>query len=212
LEGVGKEVTGTVKMVQASANAVMTYTPLLVEGISVKGTEEATAGVLDALEENSSVEPIKVPYTPEYSAAIQDAPLSTSKAATNEAAVDYEALYQKYKADRPKLSQKTINEVWENAKDADGNVYDPNTGEKLTWDKFKSRREQWHMGHKSGLEYRTLLQQLREGKITEAEFKAEFNKSANYQPESPSANMSHKYEQKSQTNEQTQTQSQTGGN
>jgi len=155
---------------------------------------------------------LKVPYTVEASKAFEDVSVSTSKVATNGAGVDYEALYQKYKANRPYLSQKTINETWENAKDADGNVYDPNTGDKLTWDKFKSRYDQWHMGHKSGLEYRTLLEELREGKITEDQFKKEYNNPTNYQPESPAANMSHKYEQKIQTSGQVQPQSQDGGN
>jgi RHS repeat-associated protein len=121
--------------------------------------------------------------------------------------IDFEALYQKYKAQRPHLSQSTINKAWENAKDADGNVYDPNTGEQLTWDKFKSRYDQWHMGHKAGQEYRTLLEQLRKGQITEDQFKKEYNNPNNYQPEAPKANMSHRYEQKTTTQPQTQTQS-----
>jgi hypothetical protein len=75
-------------------------------------------------------------------------------------------------------------------------VYDPNTGELLTWDKSKSRYQQWHMGHKPGHEYRDLLQKLRRGEITEKQFKQEYNKASHYQPESPSANMSHQYEHK----------------
>lgn len=107
-----------------------------------------------------------------------------------------EALAAKYAKNRPKHYQRNINQAWEKAKQADGNVYDPNTGELLSWDKFKGRFDQWHMGHKPGHEYRTLLEKLRKGEITEDQFKKEYHNPDNYQPEAPKANMSHKYEQK----------------
>ncbi|KRE92157.1 hypothetical protein ASG89_33440 [Paenibacillus sp. Soil766] len=65
-------------------------------------------------------------------------------------------LYQYYKSNgkpysdptnRPKYGNGQVDEVWENAKDADGRVYDPNTGEELFWDTTKSRAGQWDMGH-----------------------------------------------------------------
>ena len=156
--------------------------------------------------------PTELPYTPpENDVIIQDpAPLnSPTPPAEIETTpkIDNEALYQKYKKNRPHLSQSTIQKAWDAAKDEEGIVRDPNTDEELTWDKFKSRYDQWHMGHKPGSEYRTLLQKLRKGEITEAEFKKEYNDPKNYQPESPGANMSHRYEQKTTT----QTQTQTGG-
>ena len=106
------------------------------------------------------------------------------------------ALAAKYLKNRPKHHQRNINQVWEKAKQADGNVYDPHTGELLSWDKFKSRFDQWHMGHKPGHEYRTLVEKLRKGEITETQFKNEYYNPDNYQPEAPKTNMSHKYEQK----------------
>jgi RHS repeat-associated protein len=110
-----------------------------------------------------------------------------------------EALAAKYAKSRPKHRQSTINKVWERAQknSLDGNVYDPNTGEMLSWDKFQSRFDQWHMGHKYGKEYRGLLDNLRKGKINEEQFLNEYHNADNYQPEAPKSNMSHKYEKKS---------------
>lgn len=65
------------------------------------------------------------------------------------------ALAARYTKNRPQFRQGTINKVWEAAKDVNGKVFDPNTFEQLTWDKFKTRYDQWHMGHKPGQEYRT---------------------------------------------------------
>jgi len=44
---------------------------------------------------------------------------------------------------RPKYAEGQVDAVWEAAMQPDGNVYDPNTGELLTWDKTKSRAGQW---------------------------------------------------------------------
>jgi RHS repeat-associated protein len=123
---------------------------------------------------------------------------SDIRATTNTNLALNETLAAKYTKNRPKHYQKNIEEVWEKSKDADGKVYDPNTGEELTWDKFKSRYDQWHMGHKPGHEYRTLVEKLRKGEITEEQFLKEYHNPNNYQPEGPKANMSHQFEQKKQ--------------
>ncbi|MCX7572394.1 polymorphic toxin-type HINT domain-containing protein [Tumebacillus sp. DT12] len=52
-----------------------------------------------------------------------------------------------YSNSRPSYGKGQVNEVWDNAKDVDGKVYDPNTGEELAWDKSKSRAGQLDMGH-----------------------------------------------------------------
>lgn len=96
---------------------------------------------------------------------------------------------------RPKYEDGQVENVWENAKQKDGNVYDPNTGELLEWDKDKSRAGQWDMGHKPGQEYRKLHQDYMDGKISKEEFLAEYRNPDNYQPEAVSANRSHKYEE-----------------
>ncbi len=74
-------------------------------------------------------------------------------------------------------------------------VYDPNTGEELIWNKSLKPRS-WDMGHLPGQEYKTLHGKYMRGEITKKEFLREYRNSKNYQPESKSANRSHKYEQK----------------
>ena len=53
-----------------------------------------------------------------------------------------------YANSRPDYAPGQEETVWEQAKDEDGNVYDPNTGEQLEWDRNKPRDGQWDMGHK----------------------------------------------------------------
>lgn len=128
----------------------------------------------------------------------QEAPAAGARAAADVSTGTEEsvALAEKYAKNRPKFRQGTINKVWEAAKDANGKVYDPNTFEELTWDKFKSRYDQWHMGHKPGFEYRKLIDRLKRGQINKQQFLDEYNNPNNYRPESPAANMSHKFEAK----------------
>ncbi len=95
---------------------------------------------------------------------------------------------------RPKYEEGQVDEVWEQSKSKDGKVYDPNTGEEITWDKTQSRSGQWDMGHKPGNEYRDLHQDYMDGKITKDEFLKEYRDPNNYQVESVSANRSHKFE------------------
>ncbi|SMO77407.1 HNH/ENDO VII superfamily nuclease with conserved GHE residues [Chryseobacterium rhizoplanae] len=100
-----------------------------------------------------------------------------------------------YSKSRPSYAKGQVDEVWESAKKDDGKVYDPNTKEELTWDKAIKPRP-WDMGHLPGHEYRTLHEKYMSGKITKEEFLREYKNAKNYQPESKSANRSHKYEQK----------------
>jgi len=100
-----------------------------------------------------------------------------------------------YSKSRPSYGKGQVDEVWEAAKQKNGKVYDPNTGEELIWDKAVKPRS-WDMGHLPGHEYRTLREKYLSGKITKQEFLKEYRNPKNYQPESKSANRSHKYEQK----------------
>lgn len=95
---------------------------------------------------------------------------------------------------RPKYGDDQVEKVYEAAKDTDGKVYDPNTGELLEWDKSKSRAGQWDMGHVPKKKYSKLHKDYMDGKITKDEFLQEYRDPKNYRPESPSANRSHEYE------------------
>ncbi|WP_153848419.1 DUF6443 domain-containing protein [Sphingobacterium paramultivorum] len=97
-----------------------------------------------------------------------------------------------YSKSRPSYGKDQVETVWETAKQKDGKVYDPNTGEELKWDKTK--RREWDMGHKPGKEYRKLHKDYMDGKITKDEFLKEYKNPDNYQPESKSANRSGRYE------------------
>src|SRR3989338_2851283 len=101
-----------------------------------------------------------------------------------------------YTTSRPSYGKNQVEEVWENAKHSDGNVYDPNTGEIIHWDRSKPRNGQWDMGHKKNHEYRTLKQDYLSGKISKEEFLKEYRDPNNYQPELPKNNRSHKFEKK----------------
>ena len=95
---------------------------------------------------------------------------------------------------RPKYADGQVDEVWENAKQADGKVYDPNTGEELIWDRTKPRTRQWNMGHRPGKKYSDLYKDYMEGKLTLEEFLREYRDPKNYWPEHWLENQSHKWE------------------
>lgn len=95
---------------------------------------------------------------------------------------------------RPKYGKNQVDDVWNNAKDIDGKVYDPNTGEELFWDTTKSRAGQWDMGHTPENKYSEWHKKYIDGEISKKEFLDWYRNPKNYQPESPSANRSHKYE------------------
>ncbi|AZB16741.1 hypothetical protein EG352_02615 [Chryseobacterium indologenes] len=98
-------------------------------------------------------------------------------------------------ASRPSYGKNQVENVWEGAKQKNGKVYDPNTGEELLWNKSQKPR-QWDMGHKPGKEYNKLKKDYTEGKISKEKFLEDYRNPNNYQPESRNANRSRKYEQK----------------
>ena len=99
-----------------------------------------------------------------------------------------------YSTSRPPYAKGQVEEVWEAAKDADGRVFDPNTGEELFWDPTEPRSGQWDMGHIQGKKYSDLHDDYIKGNITKQEFLDKYRDPSNYRPESPSSNRSHKYE------------------
>ncbi len=99
-----------------------------------------------------------------------------------------------YSNSRPSYGKGQVDDVWENAKDIDGKVYDPNIGEELTWEKSKPRSGQWDMGHTPENKYSDMHQKYINGEITKDEFLEWFRNHNNYRPESLSANRSHMYE------------------
>lgn len=101
-----------------------------------------------------------------------------------------------YSKSRPSYAKKQVDEVWNKAKQTDGNVYDPNTGELLKWDKSKPRNGQWDMGHKSGQEYKKLKKSYDDGTIPKDEFLKQYKDVNKYQPESTGSNRSRKFENK----------------
>ncbi|WP_160137664.1 DUF6443 domain-containing protein [Chryseobacterium sp. c4a] len=100
-----------------------------------------------------------------------------------------------YSKSRPSYGKDQVETVWKNGQQPDNKVYDPNTGEELTWDKSVKPRS-WDMGHKPGEEYRKLHKDYMDGKIDKEEFLKRYRDPGNYQPESKSANRSGKYEQR----------------
>jgi hypothetical protein len=98
-------------------------------------------------------------------------------------------------AHRPERYRKGVaTRVWENAKDANGKVFDPNTGEELRWDPSRSRDGQWDMGHVKGKSYDQLRKDFIEGRISRQQFLDEYNNPANYRPEARSPNRSRRYD------------------
>lgn len=100
-----------------------------------------------------------------------------------------------YSKIRPSYGKGQVDVVWENAKQKNGKVYDPNTGELLNWDKTSKPRK-WDMGHKPGKEYRKLHKDYMDGKISKEEFLKQYRDPQNYQPEARSPNRSRRYEEK----------------
>ncbi|WP_323372978.1 HNH/ENDO VII family nuclease [Tumebacillus lacus] len=91
--------------------------------------------------------------------------------------------------DRPSGFRKGVRDkVWDNAKDADGKVKDPLTGQEM------DRGQPWDMGHKPGFEFRKHKESAKEREITRKEFLDEYNEPNHYRPELPSSNRSHKGE------------------
>lgn len=91
---------------------------------------------------------------------------------------------KKYK--RPSGYRKGLRDkVWENAKDADGKVRDPLTGQVM------KRDEPWDMGHKPGYEFRKHQQSAMRRGISRQRFLDEHNTASHFRPELPSSNQGH---------------------
>ena len=95
---------------------------------------------------------------------------------------------------RPQYAAGQVLTVWNNAKNGDGKVFDPNTGKELVWDGVQGRQGIWDMGHRQGHDYQTLWESLATSAINYATFLAEYQNPDNYYPEDPSANRGHAYE------------------
>ena len=99
-----------------------------------------------------------------------------------------------YTNSRPSFRKGVVEQVWENAKGPDGLVRDPNTGEVINWTPGESRKGVWDMGHIPEAKYSKRHEAYMNGKLTTKEFVDWYNDPANYRPELPSNNRSHKYE------------------
>jgi hypothetical protein len=97
-------------------------------------------------------------------------------------------------ADPNAIGKGVVDKVWENAKDANGKVIDPNTLEELTWDCLKNRDGQWDMGHIKDKSYDQLKKRFLDGEISRKQFLDEYNNPANYRPEGRSPNRSRRYQ------------------
>jgi len=101
-----------------------------------------------------------------------------------------------YLFNRPSYKKGQVEQVWENAlknSPQPGKVIDP-SGEEIFWDRSKPRKGQWDMGHIPGQKYSEKHKEYIEGRMTKAEFLAWYHDPANYRPELPKTNRSHKYE------------------
>ena len=99
-----------------------------------------------------------------------------------------------YANSRPSFRKGVVEEVWENAKGPDGLVRDPNTGDIINWTPGQSRKGVWDMGHIPVAKYSEMHEAYMNGELTTKEFVDWYNDPANYRPELPSNNRSHKYE------------------
>lgn len=101
-----------------------------------------------------------------------------------DASADIKNLYK-----RPSHYRKGLREqVWENAKNAEGKVIDPLTGKEMNFN------EPWDMGHLPGYEFRKHQQSAMKRGITRKQFLDEYNNPEHYRPELPSSNRSHRGE------------------
>ena len=98
---------------------------------------------------------------------------------------------------RPTFWNRTIVEVWERAKGADGLVRDPNTGEVLEFLEMTPDGRvvrPWHMGHKPDHEWRLLQRTATEKGWTRERVVREYNNPDHYRPESGYENATHDWE------------------
>ena len=103
-----------------------------------------------------------------------------------------------YAKSRPSYGKDQVEQVWERAKDPiTGKVYDP-SGAEIIWDRSKPRNGQWDMGHIPEAKYSEVHQKYMNGEMSKEEFLNWYRDPANYRPELPSTNRSHKYERRSE--------------
>ena len=95
---------------------------------------------------------------------------------------------------RPPYGTNQVETVWENAKQIDGNVYDPFTGEQLYWDKSKQRKGQWDMGHTPDHQYQDIWKKYMNDDINRIEFFRQYRDPNNYFPQSINSNRSRRYD------------------
>lgn len=99
-----------------------------------------------------------------------------------------------YANSRPSYGKDQIEQVWERAKDPiTGKVYDP-SGVEIIWDRSKPRNGQWDMGHIPDAKYSEVHKKYMDGEMSKEEFLNWYRDPANYRPELPSTNRSHRYE------------------
>ena len=99
-----------------------------------------------------------------------------------------------YANGRPNYAPDQVEEVWDNAKDANGDVWvldEKGNRVKVEWEPGEPRRGVWDMGHNTGSEYRDLLDDYLDHKITKEEFLERYRDPDNYSVQHPLRNQSH---------------------
>lgn len=99
-----------------------------------------------------------------------------------------------YTKGRPSYGRGQVDEVWRNAADDSGRVFDPYTGEELFWNKSKPRNGQWDMGHRAEIQYRDYHRLYMEGRITKQEFLRIHRDPQNYHPQSVRSNRGRRFD------------------
>ncbi|WP_313592393.1 PAAR-like domain-containing protein [Agrobacterium cavarae] len=89
---------------------------------------------------------------------------------------------------RPGFRKKTKEDAWNNAKGAEGKVFDPDTGVEI------KPTDRWDMGHKPGYEFWKHQESAQGRGISREQFINEYNNASHYRPELPSSNQSHRLE------------------
>ena len=99
-----------------------------------------------------------------------------------------------YSNSRPSFRKGIVDKVWNNAKDPDGLVRDPNTGDIIEWEESHPRKGVCDMGHLPSEKYSTVHDAYMNGELSKKEFLNWYNDPDNYRPELPGNNRSHKFE------------------
>ena len=101
-----------------------------------------------------------------------------------------------YQDSRPSLRKGVPEQVWQNAMEdsVDGKVRDPLTDTVMEWEPGQPRKGVWDMGHRPGHKYSDMHELYLKGEMTPQEFRDWYNDPANYRPELPSSNRSHRAE------------------